>query len=119
MSASRERIALNLQAVKEQSLKSVSIGLAISDDLKGATEKMNAANAQLVKAIATYKAQYMALRQEMATAEGVRNAQEKVITMAEAKAKELGVLPKSVGGFAEAEKAFLLIDTTLDKADPQ
>ena len=117
MSTAKERIALNLNAVKEQTLKSVNVNLAISDDLKGASSALNSANSDLLKAISNYEAQYKVLRQAMSSAQSVQSAQAKVITIADAKSKELGVTPNSVGGYGDAEKAYLLIDKTLGKAN--
>ena len=93
----------------------VIIGLAIADDLKSTTAAMNADIANINKALANFDSAYKAIRAAESSAQKSQAAAGKVITTAEAAAKELGVAPSAVAGYTDANKAWGALDASMDK----
>lgn len=97
------------------SIKGVSLGLAISDDLKNSVSVLNSANAFCLKAMTDYDTQWKILKDATASAGKAQDAQGKFTTLAEAKAKELGVDPSAVSGYNDSLKAWDVLEQTRER----
>ena len=93
------------------------IQFAISDDLKSAVSSLDGATSAVNKSIANYDASYKAMQAEATRAKSVVATQMKLINTAEAKAKELGISPSVISGYAEANKAWGIANASIDKVN--
>jgi len=115
MSTARERIALNLNAVKSESLENVNVNLALTDDLKASVTVLQSENSKLLKSIENFQSAYKAMQSQSSMSEKIKSEQGKLTSLTETKAKELGVPVGSIPGYSDALKAWGLVDSTIDK----
>ena len=109
----RDRIQLKLNENK----KNVNVNLALSDDLKAAVASLSKASSSINASIKNYENAYKSMQTETNGAKGVAAKQQKLINTVEAKAKELGVNPSSIPGYAEANKSWEEVQKAIDRAN--
>lgn len=91
--------------------------LAISDDLKTSVSTLDGATSGINKSISNYEAAYKAMQAEATKAKGIISSATKLISTADAKAKELGVSATSIPGYNEANKAWMVANDAIDKVN--
>jgi len=93
------------------------IQFAISDDLKSVTDSLSGATSSINKSISDYEASFKSMNSVANSAKGVISNATKLISVAEGKAKELGVSPSSIPGYSEANKAWSIANSAVDKVN--
>lgn len=92
------------------------IQFAISDDLKSSVSILSSASAEVNKAVDGYESAYKVMQSEISKAKSVLSNQTKLISVADTKAKEIGVSPSTIPGYSEANKAWSATNSVIDKA---
>ena len=92
------------------------VQFALADDLKSSVSVLQNENSLLQKSMSEADKYLVKVRTDWATAAKIQQSQGKITTLAENKAKELGVLATSIPSYNEALKAYSNLDATLQKA---
>jgi hypothetical protein len=96
---------------------SIKLQFAISDDLKQSVSVLDNETSNLLKTISDADKSLVKVRTDSMNASKQQQNQGKITSIAENKAKELGINASSIPGYNEALKSYQNLDSVISKAN--